>query len=330
MKILDCTLRDGGNVVGKGFDAEYTEMMVRGLLDNGIETIEMGNCTGIGSYEKSGSIAPCTDLEYLKVVEPYVSRGKIGMFMLAKNAEDKYIRMAAEHGLSFLRVGANAGDGKGSLEAIKKVKAVGLECKYSLMKAYVLSAKELAEEAKMLADCGLDEITIMDSAGTMFPDEVSEYVSEMVNTVSIPVGFHGHNNLGLSVGNALAAEKAGASVLDGGLIGMARSAGNCPTELLVAVLQRQGKMMDINMYGLLEFLDNELVPAMKKYDYRPTVTPNDLVYGYAGCHSSYSKMLEETAKKENVSLYKLIVGVSSVNRKNPDQELMTETAHLLK
>lgn len=61
----------------------------------------------------------------------------------------------------------------------------------------------------MLADCGLDEITIMDSAGTMMPHETEAYTKELVAAVDIPVAFHGHNNLGLSVANAIAAAEAG-------------------------------------------------------------------------------------------------------------------------
>lgn len=94
MRLMDCTLRDGGNVVGRGFNAELTKMMIEGLLKSGITLIEMGNCTGIGSYEANHSIAPCTDEEYIKVVQPYVSRGEIGMFMGWKNGTDKNIGIA--------------------------------------------------------------------------------------------------------------------------------------------------------------------------------------------------------------------------------------------
>ena len=87
---------------------------------------------------------------------------------------------------------------------------------------------------------GLDFITIMDSAGTMSPDEVKAYVSRMVRRVSIPVGFHGHDNLGLSVADAVAAYREGAEIIDCGLMGMARSAGNLATEMAVAVFERLG------------------------------------------------------------------------------------------
>lgn len=47
MLVMDCTLRDGANVVGKGFDARLTKMMIEGMIAAGITTIEMGNCLGL-------------------------------------------------------------------------------------------------------------------------------------------------------------------------------------------------------------------------------------------------------------------------------------------
>ena len=61
---------------------------------------------------------------------------------------------------------------------------------------------------------------------------------------------------------AIAAAEAGATVFDCGLLGMARSAGNCATELLVATFQRLGWFKDIDLYKLLDFLDEQLIPAM--------------------------------------------------------------------
>ncbi|MBU9726419.1 beta/alpha barrel domain-containing protein [Diplocloster modestus] len=330
LRIMDCTLRDGANVVGKGFDADLTRMMLKGLIESNIKTIEFGNCLGLGAYEADHSIAPLSDTEYLELAQPYLNQAEIGMFMGAKNASDGNIALAARYGLNFLRIGANAGDGECAREGIRLVKKYGMVCRYSLMKAYILSPDELAQEAKMLEACGLDEITIMDSAGTMVPDEVSEYVEKMSAAVQIPIAFHGHNNLGLSVANALAAQKAGATVFDTGLMGMARSAGNCATELAVAAFQRKNMMHDVRLYQLLEFIEKELAPAMDKYHYRASVSPLDLIYGMAGCHSSFAARFEQIAKEKGVPLYPLIVKVSAIDRKNPSQELIKKAADELK
>ena len=330
MNLFDCTLRDGANVVGNGFDRALTESMLRGLIACGITEIEFGNAKGLGAYEALNAPAPLTDREYMELAAPFLSQANLGMFLLAKLATPERVAMAREMGLGFLRVGANAGDGAGSLEAIRLVKATGLTCRYSLMKAYVLSPEDLAAEAAMLAEAGVDKITIMDSAGTMFPEETAAYVKAMKARVSIPVGFHGHSNLGLSQANALAAVEAGAEEIDCGLLGMARSAGNCATELAAATLQRAGYLPEVDLYALLNYLDRELIPLMAPWHYKVAVSPVDLVLGLSGCHSSYLPKLRALAEGEGVDLYRLIVEVSRIDRKAPSDALMAETAKRLR
>ena len=328
LTLMDCTLRDGANVVGKGYSAELTKLMIEGLIRSNIRIIEMGNAYGIGANESADVKAPLTDEEYLQLIQPYLPQAEIGMFMGVKNAKEKNIALAARYGLKFLRMGANAGDGAQTLEGIRLVKQYGMKCRYSMMKAYLLTPEELAQEAKMVADAGLDEITIMDSAGTMLPEEAEAYARAVSAAVSIPVAFHGHNNLGLSVANALAAVRGGATVLDCGLMGMARSAGNCATELITAVLKRQGKLDDVDLDALLNFIDQELAPAMAK-DYHCPVKPLDLVYGYAGCHSNFYPNFAAVAKEKNVPLFKLITAVCAVDRRAPSVELIHQIADTL-
>lgn len=330
MNLFDNTLRDGGNVVGHGFSEELTACVVRGLLEAGIRDIEMGNCKGLGAYEQLNAVSAPSDEAYFRAVRPYLGQGRIGMFLLAKCAEEKAVRAAADAGLDFLRVGANAGDGETAVKAVALVKRAGLVCRYSLMKAYVSTPEELAAEARMLQDAGVDKITVMDSAGTMFPEDAAEYVSFLKEAVSIPVGFHGHSNLGLSQANALAAVRAGADEIDCGLLGMARSAGNCATELAAAALKKAGYLPEVDLYGLLDFLERELIPAMEPWGYRPAVEPTDLMLGLSGCHSNFLPMFRRVAEEEGVSLLRLISGVSAIDRKDPGERLLRDVAAQLK
>lgn len=330
MNLFDNTLRDGGNVVGHGFSLELTESMVRGLLNAGIADIELGNCKGLGAYDKLNATKAPSDEEYFQVLQPYLPKGRIGMFMMAKCADTDKVKAAAAAGLHFLRVGANAGDGAGSLDAVRMVKKAGLVCRYSLMKAYVSTPEELAAEAKMLQDAGVDKITIMDSAGTMFPADATAYVTALKKAVTIPVGFHGHSNLGLSQANALAAVAAGADEIDCGLLGMARSAGNCATELAAATLKKEGYLPDVDLYGLLDYLDRELIPAMEPYGYHVAVNPTDLMLGLSGCHSNFLPLFRKVAQEEQVPLLRLIADVSAIDRKAPDEALLRRVAKQLK
>lgn len=109
VRLFDNTLRDGGNVVGHGFPISLTQSIIGALLEAGIPDIECGNCKGLGAYAKADAKQAPSDEEYFEAVQPYLSRGRIGMFMLAKLADKELVRGAADAGLYFLRVGADAG-----------------------------------------------------------------------------------------------------------------------------------------------------------------------------------------------------------------------------
>ena len=329
MKIMDCTMRDGANVLGNGFPKDLTVMMLKGLTDNGVSIIEYGNAKGLGA-ENLGFEGPVSDAEYLELVQPFLGKAEIGMFLNAKRYKIENVEHAAAKGLNFLRVGADAGDAEKYAEVIKTVKEAGLTCRYSLMKAYILTPEKLAEEAKKLEAMGVDEMTIMDSAGCMLPDEVKEYVKALKAVVKIPIGFHCHNNLGMSAANALAAMQSGVDVLDCGLLGMARSAGNLATEVATALAKKYGEASEVDFYGLLDFLEKELIPAMETHGYKTAITPMELILGYSGCHSSFVKKFKEIAKEYGVDVKKLIVEVSKIDRKSPSEELMRKMAETMK
>ncbi len=325
--LMDCTLRDGANVVGKGFSAELTDMMLDGLTACQVPIIELGNAGGIGAYEVAGFTDAETDQTYLDIAKKYLDRGsQLGMFLNAKRYREKSVALAQENGLSFLRVGADAGDADIALQSIQEIKKHGMKAFYSLMKAYLLTPRELAEEGKKLEAAGLDEITIMDSAGTMLPSQAAEYTRELAKAVSIPVAFHGHNNLGLSAANAIAAYENGAAILDCGLMGMARSAGNLATEMCVAIMQRLGQMQEIDLYGMMDFIEQRLQPAMAAHHYHNAVSPLDLTLGLSGCHSSFVKRFKAVAAEKRVNLYRLITEVSAIDQKAPSEAMIAQVA----
>lgn len=327
VKLMDCTLRDGANVVGKGFDAEITQITLDILTKAGVDYIEFGNAGGIGAYEVAGFTNALTDDEYLKLVQPYLDKGCIGMFLNAtRHRPNNDIPKAAKAGLKFLRVGCEAGRGEIAVAAIQEIKANGMKAFYSAMKAYLLPPDELAKEAVMLEQAGLDEYTIMDSAGCMMPEQVAEYTKALVSVLHIPVAFHCHNNLSLSAANALAAYQNGAQILDCGLMGMARSAGNLATEVCTAMMQKYGEFQHIDFYGMLAGINDRLLPAMEAHNFHDPITPFDLILGVSGAHSSFGKTFKKVAAEENVSVYQLIVEVSRIDRRKPTEELMRTVA----
>lgn len=327
MELLDCTLRDGSNLTGAGFDLEITETVVKGLIASGIKTIELGHCSSIGGNFTSPKKASASDIEYLECISPYRSLANLGMFCQPRFVRDQDLELAADYKLGFLRVGTNAGDVEQSEKVIGRARDLGIEVRYSLMKAYALNDRELAEDAKKVESYGAQGVTIMDSAGYMLPEETRTYVRSMVQAVQIPVGFHGHNNMGLSVANTLAAYEEGAQCLDCSLMGLARSAGNAPTEVIVAALKRTGHLDNVDLYSLLQFIEEDLLPI---FEPKSGITPLDLTFGFAGFHSSYLPLFKKIAEEEQTDLKKLIVEVSKEEKSNPSEDMIRTFAKALK
>ncbi|MEW6671352.1 MAG: 4-hydroxy-2-oxovalerate aldolase [Thermodesulfobacteriota bacterium] len=321
MEILDCTLRDGSHALKEPFSTDAAAMIIAALLQSGVKVIEFGKPSGIGSPK--GSVS---DEAYLEAALPYAGRGELGMFCNPKFFGEKEYEIARRYRIGFLRVGTNAGTVEPAEPVIAKIRQAGIKARFSLVQAHSVSPEKLAENARKVAGYGAQCVTIMDSTGTMMPAQVKEYVASLVKAVDIPVGFHGHNNLGFSVANAMAALDAGASSIDGALGGLARSAGNAPTEMLCAVLEKQGRPTGIDWYRLLSFIDEKfsiIVPDLKG------IPPLDIIFGYAGFHSRNLAMAEAVARRERVNLYRLIVEVMRYGLSNPDDAAFNKAAQEL-
>jgi len=317
-EILDCTLRDGSHAVGHTFTVEDTRQIVQGLITGGIRVIEIGKSSGLGS--RKGNVS---DEEYLDAVKSFHKDAEIGMFCRPEFCTESLLDMAAEKGIGFLRVGTDAGKALESEKVISLIRKRGIKVRFSLMKAHSVSPETLAAEARHVESYGAQVITMMDSTGTFVPVQVREYVSTVVKAVSVPVGFHGHNNLGLAVGNAITALESGASSLDGSLRGLARSAGNAPTELLCAVLGKLQIPVEADLSSLLHFIDSTLptiVPGLKG------IAPLDLIFGLAGFHSRYLPEVTQVSEETGVDLYDLILAVTKLDSSKVDLELARKAA----
>jgi 4-hydroxy 2-oxovalerate aldolase len=145
---------------------------------------------------------------------------------------------------------------------------------------------------------GADGVIIMDSAGAYIPSDVTEKISAIVNRINIPVGFHAHNNLGLSIANSIAAIESGALILDGTIKGFGAGAGNAQLEVLVAVLHKMGYTTGIDLYGVLDaadIADRELVKVA------PTIKSISIVSGLSGVFSAFSVHVDRVSKEFGVN-----------------------------
>ena len=126
----------------------------------------------------------------------------------------------------------------------------------------------------------------MDSSGHSLPDDVTVRVEALRAGLSIPVGFHAHNNLGMAIANSIAAAAAGATMLDGTSRGFGAGAGNAQLEVLVAVLRRLGYETGIDLSKLL---DTATMAEERTIEVVPTISSVSVVSGLAGVFSGFLK-----------------------------------------
>jgi len=321
IKILDTTLRDGSNAINFQFDRELTQKILSDLEKGGIEWIEMGHGLGLGATNKCGKPAPLSDEEYMDLAKSTLKKANFGFIILKKFGEKKDIKLAAERGARFIRIGSNITEVNQIEDYIKYAKEQGLIVFIALMKAYaVTSMKEYVEILQKLEKWGVDIVTLMDSAGTMIPEEVKKYINHGKMNINISLGFHAHNNLQLAIGNTITAIKAGADYVDVSVGGLGRSAGNAPTEILAILLEKYGWGKPLDYKVLSDLNDNYIFPLIKGQN---RFSSEALTFGFAGFHSSFFPIVQKVVREyPSVDYRDLVIKLNIEEKVNVTEELV--------
>lgn len=317
--ILDCTLRDGSYAIDYQFTAEDTAIIAAGLEQAGFEFIEIGHGLGLNASNSGKGVAAATDEEYLVAASKVLKKAKFGMFFIPGTGREEDLQMAASYGMGLVRIGTNITEVDESARYVEIAKNLGMTVSANLMKSYALPPSEFLKQAKKSERFGVDILVVVDSAGGMLPQDVVDYVSVLKNNTGLPIGYHGHNNLGLAVSNTLEAIKAGATVVDATLRGMGRSAGNAQTEILVLLLEKLGYFTGINVYKAMDIAERLLKPLMRRE--QQGVDSISAISGFAQFHSSFSTTIYNVAQKYNIDPRELIVKVSEIDRVYVSEEL---------
>jgi 4-hydroxy 2-oxovalerate aldolase len=294
----DPTLRDGNHAIRHQLTSEQIAAYCRIADAARIPIVEVGHGNGLGASSLQLGESRCPDEEALSVARASLKTSKLGVHVIPGFATiEKDLARAIDLGVDVVRVASHCTEADLTGRHIGYVREKGRMALGVLMMSHMIPKETLAEEARKMESYGAEGIVFMDSAGAYLPADVSERVTALVSSLSIPVGFHAHNNLGMAIANSVAAVQAGATMLDGCARGFGAGAGNAQLEVLVPVLERLGYATGIDLYKVLDAGDLAERELMKQ---PPTISSSSVVSGLAGVFSGFLKPVLRVAKQYDV------------------------------
>ncbi|KKM11360.1 4-hydroxy-2-oxopentanoic acid aldolase [Clostridiales bacterium PH28_bin88] len=294
IRIIDTTLRDGSHSVSHQYSAEDISRVAAALERAMIDTLEVTHGDGLGGSSINYGFSKLTDQEALRAAKAVTRNTRLAVLLLPGVGVKEDLEMAYREGARVARPATHVTEADISAQHIGLAKEIGMEVITFLMLSHMAPPEKVLEQAKLMESYGADVVYVVDSAGAMVPDDVRRRVGLLKENLNVEVGFHAHNNLGLAIGNTLAAIEEGAGVVDGCLAGLGAGAGNTPTEVLVAVLDRLGYETGVDLYAIMDAAEDVVRPLMR----RPQVIDKAaLSLGYAGVYSSFLLHTFRSAEK---------------------------------
>jgi len=270
IKVLDCTIRDGGICNDWHFKKDTVARTFKALSQSGVDYMEVGYRTQEGVFDRSkvGLWRHCDEQDVRDVVHADrvgADRLKLTVMMDAHRSTAEQLP-TADSVIDVVRIATYAHDMDKALRLLDAALENGKETFINVMAVSALPPEEVDVFLKKLAGTGVHNVALVDSFGALFPYHVRYLVRKYQNYLgeSIKVGVHCHNNQQQAFANSIAAIDEGVDFVDATIHGMGRGAGNCPLELL------------------LFYLDNpryDVRPVLEMVDWFATLR-DDLRWGY--------------------------------------------------
>jgi len=323
IEILECTLRDGSYAVDFKFTERDTSVLAGVLGKLGFRWIEVGHGLGLGAALAGKGTMPTTDERLIESAKRAAPNSMIGSFFIPGIGKRDQLRSAREAGLDFVRIGYNAPDIEESYPYISYARDLGLVPCLNFMKTYGVTAVQFGEKAKGGEAAGAEAVYCVDSAGSMFPEDVRSYLGAARERCQCMLGFHGHSNLQFAVANSVEAFRSGAKLIDSTLYGLGRSSGNLPTEVAVAVFHKMGVDTGIDLFEIMDAAEEFMGPLMSQIELYDMMAVS---MGYSQFHSSFLPKVAAAARKHGTDLRRLVVAMGELDPVNLNDETLERVA----
>ena len=325
VRLHDVTLRDGNHAVGHQITTAQAVEYAKKAKEAGITRLEVGHGNGLGGSSVLVGLSLEDDVRIVEEIRKAVPDMEIAVHVIPSFASvNLHLIPAIEAGVGFARVAAHCTEADTTEAHIKFFRSHGLEVGGALMMASRLNAEGLVRSAELMEGFGATEVVFMDSTGSMGPTMVSELISTACSRLSIPVGFHAHDNFGLANGNSVAAIHSGARFVDASILGLGAGAGNAKIEQLVSLGSREGYDFSLNNNAVLRLA----LFASESLKFESTVSsPQDVAIAKADLFSGFRSLVSKMAREFDLDFFELAEALAKESLVAGQEDRVRTIAH---
>jgi 4-hydroxy 2-oxovalerate aldolase len=298
-RLTDSTLRDGSHALAHRFTPAQAAAVAGALDAAGVPVIEVSHGDGLGGSSFNYGFSAVDERDLIRAAAGAVSRAKIAVLLIPGIGLASDLQEVQALGASIARIATHCTEADISAQHLRTARDLGMETVGFLMMAHMVEPAALLAQARIMEDAGAECVYVVDSAGAMTTHDARARVAELKAGLrpTTQVGIHAHNNLSLAVANSIGALEEGVDQIDGCSRGMGAGAGNCPTEVLIAVSDKLGYTTGVDTLGIMDVGEEVVAPIMP----RPQlIDRSTLTLGYAGVYSSFLLHTERAAARYGV------------------------------
>ena len=265
IKVVDCTIRDGGLVNNFYFDDEFVRNLYTANVAAGVEYMEFGYKASkeIFDVKEFGKWKFCDEQDIRDLVGDNNTDLKISVMAdVGRTDYKKDIIPKTDSVIDMIRIATYINTIPAAIEMIHYCAEMGYETTINIMAVSTAAESELDLALDLLAQSEVGTIYLVDSYGSLYPEQIRRLADKYLKVAEKygkKVGIHAHNNQQLAFANTIEACTVGVSYLDATMSGMGRGAGNCNMELLLGFLRNP----KYSLNPVLKFLQNQMLPLKK-------------------------------------------------------------------
>lgn len=323
IQLTEVCLRDGSHVVAHQFSEEQVRNVARALDDAGMHYIEVSHGDGLGGSTLQYGKSLVNEMTLIEAAVDECKTSKVAVLLIPGIGTVNELKQANELGARLVRVATHATEADVSAQHIHKARELGMEALGFLMMAHSVPVEKLVEQAKLMESYGAQAVYVTDSAGALLPNEVRERIKALRNSLDIEVGFHAHNNLSVAVANTIVAIEEGATRIDGSVRCLGAGAGNTQTEVLLAVMERMGIDVGIDLFKMMDLAEDIVGPIIPGSQ---EIRKGSLILGYAGVYSSFLLHAERAGARFGLDPRDILIELGKMKVVGGQEDMILDVA----